>query len=116
MPARPPNIIITGDIRVGGVVHRADELAAEHRASSHVEAFRAIDPPGHLGDVGRHAAEHLAIELLDNLRSALLPPDVRARDLLSVLEGQDVGQTRIRIREGFVVVGMVGCRLVPARA
>ncbi len=107
---------VDGDVRVCGVVDRADELAAHHRTSAHVEAFRAIDLPGHVGDVGRHAAKHLAIELLDNLRSALFPPDVRARDLLAVLEGQDVGQIRIRIREGFVVVGVVGCRLVPARA
>jgi len=49
------------------------------------------------------------------VRDELLPPNVRARELLAVLESQHVGQIGIGIRECFVVVGVVGCRLVPAR-
>ena len=133
IPDRPPNIIIigTGLPRSAGVttviwistvmsgyarvVHGANQLLADHRRATDLELLRAIHTPCHLRNIRRHAADHFAIEILDNLRPALLPPHVRARDLLAVLERQRIGKVRVGIGECLVVVGVVRCRLVPAR-
>ena len=133
MPERPPNIIITGTglaafagvtsvIWISTVISGYGELSTAPISSlpttgrpPTVESLGAVDPPRHLGHVLRDAAEHLAIELLDDLGTALLPPRIGAGDLAAVLQRQDFRQVGIRIRQRLVVVGVIRRGLVAAR-
>ena len=134
MPERPPNIIITGTglvalagvtsvIWISTVISGCVELSTAPISSlpttgrpptsnCSVRLTRHVT----LGTFLRNAADHLAIELLDDLGTALLPPRLGAGDLLAVLERQDFGQVGIRVGERLVVVGVVRRRLVSARA
>ena len=98
------------------VVDGPDQLFADDRSSAHIESFRAIDAPGHLGHVLRDAAHHLSVEFLDDLRTALLPPHLGAGHLPAVLQRQDFRQVGIRVGERLVVVGVIGRAFISARA
>ena len=52
----------------------------------------AADPPRDVGDGTRHTTQHLTIEVLHDFRATLLPPHLRTRDLVAVLERQRVGR------------------------
>ena len=66
------------DIGIGGIVHVPDELLADHRMLADLRFGRLRHFPGHLRNVLGNAAQHLAIEVLDDLRAALIPPHRRA--------------------------------------
>ena len=68
-----------------------------------------------VGDLRYAGRTCFAIELLDDLGPALLPPHGRARDLPAVLERQDFRKVWVRICQRLVVVGVVGRRFVAAR-
>ena len=91
------------------------ELFAYDGPSPHGEVLGAIHDPCDLRHVLRHAPEDFAVELLDNLRPSLLPPDRRARHLAAVLQRQDFRKVRVRVRERLVVVGVIGRGFVAAR-
>ena len=91
------------------------ELFAYDGPSPHGEVLSTIHDPGDRRHVLRHAPEDFAVELLDNLRPSLLPPDRRARHLAAVLQRQDFRKVRVRVRERLVVVGVIGRRFVAAR-
>ena len=78
-----------------------DGLAADRRL--HGLGHR----PGDLRHVGGHAAVDLALEVLDDLRTPLLPPRLGGRDLAAVLQGQGVRPVRIGVGLGGIVVGRV---------
>ena len=57
------------------------------------------------------------VEVLDDFRTPLRPPHLRARDLLSIFQSQRVGQIRIGIRFCFIIVdGVRRFRIVGVRA
>ena len=56
---------------------------------------RRDDGPCDVGHVRRHAPDDLALEVLDDLGPALVPPRVGRRDLRAALQRQRIGQVRI---------------------
>jgi hypothetical protein len=103
-----------GDRRVRRVVHVPDELPAEDRVTADRRFDRSLDLPRDVRDVLRHAAEHLPLEHLHDLRPALVPPHGRGCDLAAVLERQDVRKIRVGVCQRFVVVRVVGVLFVAA--
>ena len=63
------------------------------------------DGPGDSGCTGWNPTVDFAIEELHNLRAAFGPPDVRRGDALAVGEQERVGQLRIWVGLGLIVVG-----------
>ena len=55
-----------------------------------------------------NAAEDFAIEELDDLRTALLPPDFGCGDALAVVQKQRIGQVGVDVGFGLVVIGGIG--------
>jgi len=105
----------TSDRGMRRVVDMSNHLAADNRMSAH-RALRRVDHrPRHLRDSARYATEHFAIEVFDDLGTALLPPHVSRRDLLAVLQRQDFRKVWKWIGRRFVVVRVIGCGLVAAR-
>ncbi len=105
------------DGRTGGIVHMPDPLLRgnRHGADNAVRRLRH-DRPRHLRNIFRHAAEDLALEVLDDFRAAHLPPLLGGGDLLAVLRHQRIGQVGEGIGLGGVVIGRVGRAGVAARA
>lgn len=64
----------------------------------------------------RHLFIDVSLKAFHNLGSALLRPDLCSRYLLSVIQGQSVGQMRKWIRFGLIVIGGVRSLLTAARA
>ncbi len=93
-----------------------EKLLADDRMRTHLCFRRLGDFPGHFRRVLRNAAQHFAVEVFDDLRPALIPPHGRRRDLLAVLQRKNVGQIRVRIRRGLIVVGMIRRVFVAAGA
>ncbi len=60
--------------------------------------------PIHFGRGFGRAAVNLPVKLLHNLRAALLPPDLRRRDLLAVFQNQRIGKARVNVGLGLVIV------------
>src|SRR5262249_40190875 len=60
-----------------------------------------------LGSFLGYPAVDFPVEVLDDLRTPLLQPYVRGRDLLAALQHQRVWQLRVRVGLGLVVVGSV---------
>ncbi len=88
---------LDGEFRICGVVHGADQFLTHDRSAPDLKLLGPIHAPRDLWSRARHAAEHFPIEVLDDLRSPLFPPRVRAGDLLAVLERQRIGKLRVRI-------------------
>src|ERR1700674_717028 len=89
----------------------ADDRMAPNRCFDGLHYF-----PRHLRSVLRDAPENLALEVFDDLRSALIPPDAGLANPFAVLELQYVRQIRVRIRQRFVVVGVIRRAFVAARS
>jgi hypothetical protein len=103
------------DVGRGAVVGPADDAAAHDRHAADLGVDRLLDLPRDRGHVLRHAADDLALEVLEDL----LAPDLPLRlgpDLPAVLEGQQLGQLRVGVRLRLVVVRrvrLVGSRVAP---
>ena len=54
-----------------------------------------------------NAAIDFPIKVLYDFRTSLLPPHLRARNFLSVFQDEGIGQVRVRIGFGFVIIGGV---------
>ena len=75
-----------------------------------------FDDPGHARHVGRHAAVHLALEALDDLRPADLPPLFGGSHLLALVRLEDLGQDGIGVGLALVVVGGEGAARIGVEA
>ena len=71
-----------------------------------------LDRPGHAGDIGRHAAIDLALEALDDLRPADVPPLLRGGHLLAGVGPEDLREHGEGIGLAFVIIGGIGALLV----
>ncbi len=78
---------VDGDDGVGRVVDVADELLCDDGDIAVRLVGGAGDFPPHFGGVLGHAAVDLAVEDLDDLGAALVPPHLCGRDLLAVVAG-----------------------------
>ena len=76
---------------------------------------RGDDGPRDAGHALRHAADDLALEVLDDLGSAPAPPRLGRRHLRAAAQRQRIGQQRIRVRFRFVVVRGVRRRSIGRR-
>jgi len=50
-----------------------------------------------LREVGWNAADNLAVEELDDLRTTLLPPNIRGGHALAVVHEERIGKARIEV-------------------
>jgi hypothetical protein len=83
---------VDGDGRIGGVVDVADEVFGDGRDAIVGSRSGGDDLPVNGGNVGGDAADDLAVKELDELRTALGPPDFGGLDGLTVVQHQRVGQ------------------------
>ena len=86
----------------------ADQLLHDDRDVAVLLRGLRGDFPSDLGRVLGDPAVNLPVEILDDLRAALVPPGLGRRDLLPVLRDQGVRQVRVGVGLRLVVVGGVG--------
>ena len=99
---------VDGEERVGGIVDMAEEDCFGDDGDVFVEFARGADDfPADMRNVGGNAAEDVAVEVFDNLRAALRPPDLRGGDLVAIFEEERIGEG-VGADFGFVDVGGVG--------
>ena len=98
---------LDADRGIRAVVDAADELPAHDTSPADLPFARRRNRPCDVRHALRHAPDDLALEVLDNLGSTLISPQVRGRDLRAAAQRQWIGQPRIRIRFRFVVIGGV---------
>ena len=97
------------DRGIGGVVHVAEEPLGYDRHVAVLFRRGADDLPAYLGQIGGNAAENLAVEVLDDLRTALGPPDFSRCHRLAVFEhAADRAGSGIDVGLRLVVVGRIG--------
>ena len=112
-----PHLDVDVDRRERRVVDVARQLLHDDRHAAERVVRRRRHLPRDLRHVLRHAAEHFAIEVLDDLRAALAsstsPPIVTFLPFFSVSTS---GRSGYGIGGRLVVVGVVGRLLVAARA
>ena len=92
------------DRGMSGVVDVPDHPPGDDRLPADGRLHGLGHRPRDLRHVLGHAAVDLALEVLHDLGTALLPPHLRGRDLLAVLQGQDVRPVRVGVGLGGVVV------------
>ena len=106
------------DRGVGGVVDVPDHPPGHDRLAADRRLHGLGHRPGDLRHAFGHAAVDLALEVEGDLRTPLLPPLLRGRDLAAVLQRQDVRPVRIRVGLGRIVVRRArlagGCTAVEA--
>ncbi len=81
------------------------QLFGDDRVRSHHRLHRVRNFPRDFRHVLRDAAENFSIEILDDLRPPLVPPDLRRGDSPAALQCEWIRKIRKRIRFRFVVVG-----------
>ena len=79
-------------------------LGPDH--TNHFNLLR-LNRPGHAGNIGRYAAIHFALEALDDLRPADIPPLLGGGHLLARVRPEDFRNHGEGIGLAFVVVGGV---------
>ena len=94
----------------------AHQLFGDHRGSAHEFPIAALYAPGHGGEVARQPPVHLALHVLHDLGAPQRPPLLGGRHRFAVLEGEDVRENGIRIRQRLVIVRVVHGRCVGAGA
>src|SRR3954470_24734104 len=92
----------------------AGELSADHRMSTDRAISLFGDRPRHAGHALRDPADDFALEVLDDLFTALGPHRGRCH-LPAVLEDERIRKVWKRVRRRLIVIRMIGCLLVPAR-
>ena len=95
--------------RIGGVVDVPDHPPGHDRLAADRGLHRLGDRPGDPRNLGRHAAVDLALEVLHDLRASLLPPLLGGRDLVAVLQRQQLRPVRVGVGPGRIVVRRVRC-------
>ena len=93
--------------RPGRVVHMPRQPLDHDRDIADLFCRGADHLPCHPGQVGRDAAQYLAIEVLRDLQTALRPPDLGRGHALAVLEQQRVGQAGVNVGLRLVVIDRV---------
>ncbi len=104
---RERHLDLDADRRVGGVVGAAEQALRHDRDAGDRLGSRRGDEPRDGGRDLRHAPVDLAVEVLDDLGPARLPPGRSARDLPAALQHQRVRQLRVRVGLRLVVVDRV---------
>jgi hypothetical protein len=107
---------VDGHGRPGGVVDAAAQLLDDHLDAACFVVARGDDFPRHVRRLRRRFAIDLAGEQGDELRPPLGPPHLGRRHGAAVLHQERVGQIRVGVRRGFVVVGVVRVARVRAVA
>ncbi len=69
-----------------GVVEVAVQLCCDDGVEADVFMFSGDDRPGDLGDIIWDNAVDVLVEIMNDLRAALLPPHFCGGDFLSILE------------------------------
>ena len=100
--------------RIRRIVHMPHQLLLEYATRATRRHCRAGNCPRHSRYDSGDTTIYFRLEVLDDLRTALLPPDGGLGHFLAVLQPQDVGQIREGIGQGLVVVGMIGRLFVTA--
>jgi hypothetical protein len=95
---------VDGDEWVGRIVDVADEFFGDDGNVFVHFALGTDDFPADTGNVGGNAAKDIAVEVLDDLRAALRPPDLSRGDLVTILEEERVGEG-VGADFGFIDVG-----------
>jgi hypothetical protein len=62
------------DRRARRIIYVSNELLFNDGEDASLRIRRTPGGPGHFGHIQRDAAEHLAFEVFDDLRAALVPP------------------------------------------
>ena len=101
-------------VRIACVIDMADERFGDHRNVAVLLLRGADDLPCDSGQMRGNAAEDFAVEELDDLGTALLPPGFGCGDALAVVQKQGIGKVGVDVGLGLVVVG--GIRAVGAAA
>jgi hypothetical protein len=96
------------DRGMGGIVDVPDDSPGHDGLTADGGLHGLGDLPRDLRHVAGHTAVDLSLEVLDDLRAPLLPPQLRGRDLPAVLQGQDFGPVRIGVGLVGIVVGGAG--------
>ena len=99
---------VDADERIGGVVDVAVEFCCDDGMEADVFMFSGDDRPRDGGDIFGDDAVDVFVEVVEDLRAALLPPHFCGGDFLSVVEGERVGKIRVWVGFCLVVVGVVG--------
>jgi hypothetical protein len=95
-----------GDERVRGIVNVADEFFGDDGDVLVHFARGADDFPADVGNLGGNTSENIAVEIVDNLRAALGPPDLSRGDLVAIFEQERI-RDGVGTDFGFVDVGGV---------
>ena len=105
---------VHGDRGKRRIVGVSRELRADHASTADRARVGRRHGPRDLRCVLRDASDHLALEVLDDLRTTPRP-EPRRRDALPVLQHEQGWKVRERVGLRLVIVGMIGRLLVPAR-
>jgi hypothetical protein len=97
---------VDGDEGIRGIVDVADEFFCDDGNVFVYFARGADNFPADLRNVRGNAPENVAVEVVDNLRAALGPPDLRGGDLVTIFEDERIGKG-VLADFGFVHVGGV---------
>src|SRR4029077_2505251 len=98
---------VDGDERVRGIVDMADEFFGDDGDVFVQFARGADDFPADMRNVRGNPTKDIAIEVPDDLRAALRPPDLHGGDLVTIFEDERI-RDGVGADFGFVDVGGVG--------
>ncbi len=91
------------------VVYVANELFTSNRQSAHDAVGDLLrHSPAHRRDALRHPANDFALEVLEDLGAALLPPLLGGCHFLAISQGERVGEIGVRIGLLLIVIGTIG--------
>ncbi len=96
------------DSGIGRVVDFADEVFGEDAIEADHLVVDGGDGPFHVGLIFGDAAVDILLVHLDDLRAALVPPDLGSGDGLAVVQFERVGEIGPGVGLRLVVVGVVG--------
>src|SRR6267142_4861472 len=99
---------VDGDLWNGRIINMAHQLLGDHRNVTILLIDSAGNFPLHLGCGSWNPTINLAVEVLHDLRTPLVPPCLSACHFLTVLQEKRVGQFRIWISLRLIVVRCIG--------
>ena len=97
------------------VINLPDEILRDNAIESDHLVIDSRDGPRNFRDIFGNAAINIFFVALNDFRPTLVPPRLRSRDLLAVIEYERVRKNGVRIRLRFIVVGMIRRLFIAAR-